>query len=165
MGKTILLTEAQYSRLQNVISENTTQDFKDFVNTVELEFELSSKEYDGRHIYGVETPEKWSGSKRIGDYITVTFDMDFHITKYGIHELQIINVKGPSLLDVNIEVEPLTDDDEDVYFQHRLDIDWSKAEVLYDEGDGALPRSIDRIVIYLDDYLFVDKILVYPYFN
>jgi hypothetical protein len=39
------------------------------------------------------------------------------------------------------------------------------AEVIYEEGDGAIPKSIERVIIVLDESLFVEKILIYPFFN
>lgn len=159
MGKIIQITEQQYSNLkQKMLLETNGNDFSDFKTNVEIEFETLNKEIDGRSIYGVEIND----TKK---EIDVLFDIEFELTKHGIRDASITNIKSDKTLDIIIELEPLDDDDDDNYYEHKLTVDWSIAEVIYDEGDGALPKSIERVVIVLDDSFFVEKILIYPYFN
>jgi hypothetical protein len=166
MAKIIQITEQQYSKLkQKMLLENTNEDFNDFRVEVDLEFELTSKELDGRTIYGIETTNKNINGGFPHDKITVLFDMRLELGVDGIRDVIITNVRGEKMVDVEIEFEPLDDEDEDYYYNHKISLDWSMAEVIYEEGDGAIPKSIERVIIVLDESLFVEKILIYPFFN
>lgn len=165
MAKIIQITENQYSKLkQKMLLESNVDDFKDFAVLAELEFELSSKDFDGRYVYGVETADKYSNGGRPNERIKVVFDMDYDLSRSGIDGITIENIRGEKFLEVKVELEPLTDDDEDFYFDHTLTIDWSIAEIIYEEG-RSIPRSIERVVIFLDDSFFVKQIQVYPSYN
>jgi hypothetical protein len=148
MSKTILLTEAQYTRLQNVINENLSisEEFKDFAVKVYLEFDILSKYVDGRYVYGVR------GDDRM---IEVMFDMDVSLRKWGIDEISIYNVRGPKELSVIVELEPETDDD-DGEVEHEIYIDWSKVELNTQSG---VPRSIHSVIITLNEMFGVEKIV------
>jgi hypothetical protein len=149
MSKTILLTEAQYTRLQNVINENLppiSDEFKDFTVKVYLEFDILAKYVDGRYVYGVR------GDDRM---IEVMFDMDVSLRKWGIDEIGIYNVRGPKELSVIVELEPETDDD-DGEVEHDIYIDWSKIELNTQSG---IPRSIHSIIITLNEMFGVEKIV------
>lgn len=166
MGKIIQITESQYSKLkQKMLVESNSDDFKDFLVEAELEFELSSKYLDGRRVYGVETPERYTYKNPPNERIRVLFDMNCELTRRGLSGITIENVRGEKALAVKIELEPLTDDDEDFYYDHTLAIDWSKAEVIHEGYYNVMPKSIERVVIFLDDSFFVDKIEVYPEYN
>lgn len=149
MGKTILLTETQYTRLQNVINENLSlsEEFKDFTVKVYLEFDILEKYIDGRYVYGVR------GDDRM---IEVMFDMDVSLRKWGIDEIGIYNVRGPKELSVIVELEPETDDGDDGEVEHNIYIDWSKIELNTEPG---IPRSIHSIIITLNEMFGVEKIV------
>lgn len=154
MGKTILITENQYKRLGVLLSEQTTNDFKDFSMSVDVEIDYSHREIDGRRIWGMTPMEKT---------IPIVFDIDIYLRKWGIDDVMISNVRGPKTIDLQLEMEPLTDDDEDYYYEHSITLDWTNVEI--ETNGNSIPKGIDSITIELNEFLFPDKIIIHPMYS
>lgn len=152
MNKKILITESQYKRLGNLLSEQSVNDFRDFSTTVDVEIDYLHREFNGRSIWGVSPVDK---------KIQITFDIDIYLRKWGIDDVMLTNFRGPKTIDLELELEPVSDDDEDYYYEHRIVLDWTNVEIDYD-NDCSTPRGIESIVIELDEYLFASKIIVTP---
>ena len=152
MNKKILITESQYKRLGNLLSEQSVNDFRDFSTTVDVEIDYLHREFNGRSIWGVSPVDK---------KIQITFDIDIYLRKWGIDDVMLTNFRGPKTIDLELELEPVSDDDEDYYYEHRIVLDWTNVEIDYDK-DCSTPRGIESIVIELDEYLFASKIIVTP---
>jgi hypothetical protein len=154
MGKIIQITENQYKQLNTVLSEQSVSDFKDFQTNVNVEIDYLHREINGRSIWGITPLEK---------SIPITFDIDIYLRKWGIDDVIITNLRGPKTIMLELELEPLTDDDSDYYYEHQIILDWSNVEIEYDGNSN--PKGIESIVIELDDFLFTSKIIVTPRFS
>lgn len=154
MSKTIVINENQYKRLGALLSEQSVNDFKDFSTTVPIEIDYLHRQFNGRSIWGI-TP--------VDEKITITFDIDVYLRKWGIDDIMVTNLRGPKAIELQLELEPVSDDDEDYYYDHRIVLDWNNVEIDY--SGGSAPKGIESIVIELDEYLFTNKIIVTPIFS
>jgi hypothetical protein len=151
MTKTILITETQYNKL---IKENLEDEFRDFEVNAELDFDLIVNTVDGRYVYDING----------GKTIRIMFDLDVYIRKWGIDSIGITNVRGPKTMDINLTLEAIGENDGDELVEHTINLNWSDVEINYEYSDNRQPRSIERILIVLDDILSVEKIIVEPAF-
>jgi hypothetical protein len=154
MGKIIQITENQYKRLGALLSEQSVNDFRDFSTSVDVEIDYLHREFNGRRIWGITPADK---------RIPITFDIDINLRKWGIDDVMITNLKGPKTIELELELEPVSDDDEDYYYEHRVVLDWNNVEIAYD--GSSTPKGIESIVIELDEFLFTSKIIVTPIFS
>lgn len=152
MSKTIQITEHQFNKLKNNMLLESTQSQPLVAKNVRVEFDLNERNIDGRYVYGVLPIE-----------ITLGFNIHVYFKSYGIDTIFINNFSGPKVLDIELEVEALTDEDSDEILEHTIHLDWSDAEVTYENCDCNTPFGVDNILIVLDSSLFVEKILIYPY--
>lgn len=145
---------------KTLIVENN-QTYTDFTTEVPVEFDYHYQ-FEGRDV--------WSVNLKDGKTINVTFDITVYTKRSGIDSLLLHNVRGPRVIPIQIELEPLNDDDEDYTYEHDIHVNWDIANVKYDNLSSDyydslhdMPKTIDNISISLDRGLFVDGITVYPY--
>lgn len=155
MSKSIKLKRKQVQNLaenlsKGLINESIGKDLLDFRTDVEVEIE-HPRRYDGQRIYNVSSIGKMS----------IVYDLYMTLRGWGIDSIEINNVRGPRDIEVEIEVEPLTDDGEDT-FEHVLQLDWSEYEV-DSEGRRDVHLGIERVTLILDEHLFVVGITLHPW--
>lgn len=153
MGKNIQISEQQYQKLkQHVLIESTTSPDNKFKTKVPVVFELNEKNVDGRYVYGV-----------LDIQIVIEFTIDIYYKSYGIDSIFIYGFSGPKTMQVELELEALTDDDNDEIVAHQFNLDWSVAELDTDECRGKKPLGVQSVVITLDNALLPEKISIIPY--
>jgi hypothetical protein len=153
MAKIIQITENQYNRLGALLSEQSVNDFTDFSTSVEVEIDYLHREFNGRRIWGITPADKT---------MPITFDIDINLRKWGIDDVMITNLRGPKTIDLELQLEPVSDDDEDYDYEHRIVLDWNDVEIEYD--GTSVPKGIQSVVIELNEFLFTSKIIVTPIF-
>jgi hypothetical protein len=156
MPKTIKLNRKQVLGLaetlsKEVLNESVNPDMRDFRSQVPVEIEYP-REYNGRRIWGFN----------VGYNITLRFDLSVLLREWGIDSIGIGNVRGPRDIEAELELEPVTDDDEDYYYDHTLQINWSEYEIDSDSNNTDLHLGIEKVTLYLDEQLFVSKIGLHP---
>lgn len=156
MPKTIKLNRKQVLGLaeslsKGVLNESINPDMRDFRTEVPVELEYP-REYNGRRIWGLS----------VGYAVTLRFDLGVFLREWGIEAIGIQNIRGPRTIEAELELEPVTDDDEDYYYEHTFQLNWSEYEIDSDSYNTDLHLGIEKITLYLDEQLFVSKIGIHP---
>ena len=163
MGKIIKLTESQIIDIVknvngNVIKENSVNDFKDFERQVDLDVNYPSTLADGKEIEDLVAPNT----------ITVKFDLEFYVRRYGVETIMVTNIRGPKEIEIELTFLKEEEDREDNYndyyeVTHTIPINWNDIELSQDDNTcGDLHTTISSIQIDLDKGLFVDGIFYVP---
>jgi hypothetical protein len=122
----IVITESQLKKLTKNLNEN----YVDLNDTYEEECKVDIHDYGlkfrGYEINTIVTPN-----------ITVTFQIDMHVKSYGITDISVVNVKGPSEIQLEIHYYGKDDeDDSDMEETITIPINWENVDMQQDDTLG-----------------------------
>lgn len=117
----IVITESQLKKLTKNLNEN----YVDLNDTYKEECKVDIHDYGlkfrGYEINAIITPN-----------ITVTFQIDMHVKSYGITDISVVNVNGPSEIELEIHYYG---DKEDSHMEETITIpiNWENVDMQQDD--------------------------------
>jgi len=119
----IVITESQLKKLTKNLNEN----YVDLNDTYKEECKVDIYDYGlkfrGYEINTIVTPN-----------ITVTFQIDMHVKSYGIVDISVVNVNGPS--EIELEIHYYSEDDSDMEETITIPINWENVDMQQDDTLG-----------------------------
>lgn len=127
----IVITESQLKKLTKNLNEN----YVDLNDTYKEECKVDIYDYGlkfkGYEINTISTPN-----------IIVTFQIDMHVKSYGITDISIVNVNGPS--EIELEIYYNSEDDSDMEETITIPINWENVDMQQDDTLGWI--GVDNII-------------------
>ena len=119
----IVITESQLKKLTKNLNEN----YVDLNDTYEQECKVDIHDYGlnfkGYEINAIITPN-----------ITVTFQIDMYVKSYGITDILVVNVDGPS--EIELEIHYYGEEDSDMEETITIPINWENVDMQKDDELG-----------------------------
>jgi len=116
----IVITESQLKKLTKNLNEN----YVDLNDTYEQECKVDIHDYGlnfkGYEINAIITPN-----------ITVTFQIDMYVKSYGITDILVVNVDGPS--EIELEIHYYGEEDSDMEETITIPINWENVDMQQDD--------------------------------
>ena len=146
----IVITESQLKKLTKNLNEN----YVDLNDTYKEECKVDIYDYGlkfrGYEINTIITPN-----------ITVTFQIDMHVKSYGITDISVVNVNGPS--EIELEIHYYGEDDSDMEETITIPINWENVDMQQDDTLGWIGVNNNIQIDLVNDEngeLVVDGIIV-----
>jgi len=137
----IQLTESQFDRLQPQLRGMQTEDAapsNQYTRDISVHFYHSGVVYQGHEINDVEKTR-----------VRVTFLIDIDARSWGIKDISLYNISGPSELDAYINF--FLNDDEEDYANVKLKINWDALKVEKQKGQGTVTVGDELEITLVND--------------
>ena len=134
------LTESQLKRLQENIDKEDNKYRKEVTAT------FYAVSYKGFEVNDIVSPK-----------ISLSYDIDIEARSWGIKNMSLHGIQGPSEIDIEVSYYPNGDDSHEEPVS--IHIDWHKAHIEENTGTGELSVG-NEVEIHLDPSFNVVKIVV-----
>jgi hypothetical protein len=133
--KKIVITESQYKKIGKLISE---QEDNRYGREVDVNIEAYGVTYKGQEINDITSAN-----------VRLSYLIEQEHRSWGIKGISLYDIKGPEILE--IEVDYFTDEDNTADETIQLQLDWSNVETEDEEGQGVVTVGNEITISLIND--------------